>query len=80
MPPLEKMSEENAKTKEDGKTNLWSQILNDVQKHGNPKLSARKQIVVLGDNESGKTTMVAKLQGNFLSLTKVVITLNLPGF
>ncbi|XP_050297675.1 cytoplasmic dynein 1 light intermediate chain 2 [Anthonomus grandis grandis] len=44
-------------------TNLWQSILNDVQKHGNPKLNPNKQIVVLGDNESGKTTMVAKLQG-----------------
>ncbi|CAH0549343.1 unnamed protein product [Brassicogethes aeneus] len=49
--------------KEEEKVNLWSQILNDVQKNGNPKLSSHKQILVLGDNESGKTTMVAKLQG-----------------
>ncbi|KAJ8980404.1 hypothetical protein NQ317_009399 [Molorchus minor] len=67
MAPLEgRVSEENAKnlkTNEEDKTNLWSQILNEVQKHGNPKLSPSKQILVLGDNESGKTTMVAKLQG-----------------
>ncbi|XP_066251512.1 cytoplasmic dynein 1 light intermediate chain 2 [Euwallacea similis] len=44
-------------------TNLWQSILNDVQQNGNPKLNPNKQIVVLGDNESGKTTMVAKLQG-----------------
>lgn len=35
----------------------------DVQNHGNPKLPSCKQILVLGDNESGKTTLVAKLQG-----------------
>ncbi|KAF5269240.1 hypothetical protein FQR65_LT02541 [Abscondita terminalis] len=45
------------------KENLWSSILNDVQNHGNTKLPSCKQILVLGDNESGKTTMVAKLQG-----------------
>lgn len=64
MPPSQKpMQEESTKTDEDDKKNLWSQILNEVQKHGNPKLSPHKQILVLGDNESGKTTMVAKLQG-----------------
>lgn len=45
------------------KENLWSSILNDVQNRGNTKLPSCKQILVLGDNESGKTTMVAKLQG-----------------
>lgn len=40
-----------------------SQILSDVHNHGNQKLPSFKQILVLGDNESGKTTMVAKLQG-----------------
>lgn len=35
----------------------------DVQNHGNPKLPSCKQILVVGDNESGKTTLVAKLQG-----------------
>lgn len=51
------------KDNEEDKKNLWSQILNDVQNNGNPKLSPHKQIVLLGDNESGKTTIVAKLQG-----------------
>lgn len=65
MVPSQKLiKEENAKTDEDDKKNLWSQILNEVQEHGNPKLSPHKQILVLGDNESGKTTMVAKLQGS----------------
>ncbi|XP_023029957.2 dynein light intermediate chain [Leptinotarsa decemlineata] len=64
MPPsVEKSSDTNVTGNEEDKKNLWSQILNDVQKHGNPKLSPHKQILVLGDNESGKTTMVAKLQG-----------------
>lgn len=34
-----------------------------MQNHGNPKLPSCKQVLVLGDNESGKTTLVAKLQG-----------------
>ncbi|KAJ8917244.1 hypothetical protein NQ315_002261 [Exocentrus adspersus] len=59
----DKPSEENGKPNEEDKKNLWAQILNEVQKHGKPKLSPNKQILVLGDNESGKTTMVAKLQG-----------------
>lgn len=37
--------------------------MKDVQNHGNPKLPSCKQILVLGDNETGKTTLVAKLQG-----------------
>lgn len=56
------MSGEN-KTEDSSKKNLWSSILNDVQTHGNQKLPSCKQVVVLGDNESGKTTLVAKLQG-----------------
>lgn len=40
-----------------------SQILSDVQNNGNPKLPSCKQVLVLGENETGKTTMVAKLQG-----------------
>jgi energy-coupling factor transporter ATP-binding protein EcfA2 len=40
-----------------------SSILEEVQNQGNTKLSTNKNVVVLGDNESGKTTLVAKLQG-----------------
>ncbi|KAH1011965.1 hypothetical protein HUJ04_001230 [Dendroctonus ponderosae] len=54
---------DNSSAGTDETVNLWQSILNDVQKHGNPKLNPNKQIVVLGNNESGKTTMVAKLQG-----------------
>jgi dynein light intermediate chain 1 len=38
-------------------------ILNDV-KTSTKKAPAAKSLVVLGDNESGRTTLVAKLQGN----------------
>lgn len=34
-----------------------------MQNHGNQKLPSCKRVLVLGDNESGKTTLVAKLQG-----------------
>ncbi|KAK9869354.1 hypothetical protein WA026_003111 [Henosepilachna vigintioctopunctata] len=61
MPPHEET--EHSKHPEVLKKNIWSQILSDVQNHGNPKLPSCKQVLVLGDNESGKTTMVAKLQG-----------------
>ncbi|XP_044268038.1 cytoplasmic dynein 1 light intermediate chain 1 isoform X1 [Tribolium madens] len=57
------MPEEVAKPTDDSKKNLWSQILSDVQNNGNPKLPSCKQVLVLGDNECGKTTIVAKLQG-----------------
>lgn len=49
---------DNSSSGTDETVNLWQSILNDVQKHGNPKLNPNKQIVVLGNNESGKTTMV----------------------
>lgn len=62
MPPSSTVAVETPKF-EEPKKNIWSQILSDVQNHGNPKLPSCKQILVLGDNESGKTTMVAKLQG-----------------
>ncbi|KAJ3654107.1 hypothetical protein Zmor_013320 [Zophobas morio] len=57
------MPEEVSKNADDSKKNLWSQILSDVQNNGNPKLPSCKQVLVLGDNECGKTTIVAKLQG-----------------
>lgn len=56
--PLTKEEPKSGNPPGDDNTNLWQSILNDVQKHGNPKLNPNKQIVVLGDNESGKTTMV----------------------
>ncbi|XP_069678594.1 cytoplasmic dynein 1 light intermediate chain 2 isoform X3 [Periplaneta americana] len=51
------------KEEADNKENLWSAILGDVQTRGNTKLPSCKSVVVLGDNESGKTTLIAKLQG-----------------
>nr|XP_032529912.1 cytoplasmic dynein 1 light intermediate chain 1-like [Danaus plexippus plexippus] len=47
----------------DSKDNLWSAILEEVQNQGNTKLPSNKNVLVLGDNETGKTTLIAKLQG-----------------
>lgn len=38
-------------------------ILGEVQARGSNKLPSNKSVLVLGDNGSGKTTIVAKLQG-----------------
>lgn len=50
---------ENAEVKE----NLWSEILSEVQNQKSTKLPSNKSILVLGDNATGKTTLIAKLQG-----------------
>lgn len=41
--------------------NIWSEILQQVHQTNTKKLPANKSILVLGDNETGKTTLVAKL-------------------
>lgn len=40
-----------------------SSILSEVQNQGSTKLPSNKSVLVLGDNATGKTTMIAKLQG-----------------
>ncbi|CAF1195032.1 unnamed protein product [Adineta steineri] len=45
------------------KPSIWASILRDV-KSSTKTAPATKTLVVLGDNESGRTTLVAKLQGN----------------
>ncbi|XP_013419825.1 cytoplasmic dynein 1 light intermediate chain 2 isoform X1 [Lingula anatina] len=52
------------KTDEEEGQNLWAVILSEVQSSSTSKLPACKSVLVLGDGESGKTTLVAKLQGN----------------
>ncbi|XP_014248039.1 cytoplasmic dynein 1 light intermediate chain 2 isoform X2 [Cimex lectularius] len=47
----------------DSEGNLWTSILAEVQTKGNNKLPSNKNLLVLGDNDSGKTTLIAKLQG-----------------
>ena len=44
--------------------NLWSSLLGEVQTSRSSQLPASKSLLVLGDKESGKTTLIAKLQGN----------------
>ncbi|KAJ8680935.1 hypothetical protein QAD02_016722 [Eretmocerus hayati] len=54
------------KKKEDGEVeddSIWSSILAEVQKSSKNKLPSNKNVLVLGDNECGKTTLIAKLQG-----------------
>ncbi|XP_045137794.1 cytoplasmic dynein 1 light intermediate chain 2-like isoform X6 [Portunus trituberculatus] len=52
------------KEKAEEKENLWKKILGEVQSSERNKLPSCKSVLVLGDNESGKTTLIAKLQGN----------------
>lgn len=40
-----------------------SEILGEVQKQGSTKLPSNKSVLVVGDNASGKTSLIAKLQG-----------------
>ena len=40
-----------------------SEILGEVQTQGTTKLPSNKSVLVLGDNSSGKTSLIAKLQG-----------------
>jgi len=44
--------------------NLWSSLLSEVQTSRSAQLPTSKSLLVLGDKESGKTTLIAKLQGN----------------
>lgn len=44
--------------------NLWASVLSEVQTSRSSQLPASKNLLVLGDKESGKTTLIAKLQCN----------------
>lgn len=60
-----KISNVDSKNEEkDEDENLWLDILSQVQESSSNKLPSCKHLLVLGDNESGKTSLVAKLQGN----------------
>ncbi|KAJ8249409.1 hypothetical protein GJAV_G00234490 [Gymnothorax javanicus] len=50
-------------TADDEGQNLWSAILSDVSTRSSSKLPSGKNILVLGEDGSGKTTIMAKLQG-----------------
>jgi dynein light intermediate chain 1 len=49
---------------EEGQENLWSSLLGEVQTSRTSLLPTTRALLVLGDKESGKTTLIAKLQGN----------------
>ncbi|XP_046914527.2 dynein light intermediate chain isoform X2 [Dermatophagoides farinae] len=42
---------------------IWSSILKQVQQTATNKLPSNKSILVLGDNDSGKSSLIAKMQG-----------------
>ncbi|KAF2349071.1 Dynein family light intermediate chain [Trinorchestia longiramus] len=52
------------KDKNEENENVWTKILAEVQSTERNKLPSCKSLLVLGDSESGKTTLVAKLQCN----------------
>lgn len=52
-----------AENDEDEQQNLWSSILGEVTSHTSSKLPACKTVIVLGEDESGKTTLISRLQG-----------------
>uniref|UniRef100_A0A3B3DMJ7 Dynein light intermediate chain n=1 Tax=Oryzias melastigma TaxID=30732 RepID=A0A3B3DMJ7_ORYME len=54
---------ENSNPEEDDGQNLWSTILSEVSTHSRSKLPSGKNVLVMGEVGSGKTTLVAKLQG-----------------
>lgn len=43
--------------------NQWNSLLLDVQNKSRKKLPENKNVLLLGDSKSGKTTLVTKLQG-----------------
>uniref|UniRef100_H2LF35 Dynein light intermediate chain n=1 Tax=Oryzias latipes TaxID=8090 RepID=H2LF35_ORYLA len=54
---------ENSNPEEEDGQNLWSTILSEVSTHSRSKLPSGKNVLVMGEVGSGKTTLVAKLQG-----------------
>jgi dynein light intermediate chain 1 len=48
-------------TDHDSFDNIWSQILQDVQ--DSTKAAPPKSLILLGDNESGRTTLISRLKG-----------------
>ncbi|XP_039592465.1 cytoplasmic dynein 1 light intermediate chain 1 isoform X1 [Polypterus senegalus] len=43
--------------------NLWSSILSEVTTHSRSKLPSGKNVLILGEDGAGKTTLMARLQG-----------------
>ncbi|XP_078335547.1 cytoplasmic dynein 1 light intermediate chain 2-like isoform X2 [Crassostrea virginica] len=59
----ERMGTTLADDDENESQTLWATILGEVQSSSATNLPSTKSVLVLGDNESGKTTLVARLQG-----------------
>ncbi|KAI8790093.1 cytoplasmic dynein 1 light intermediate chain 2-like isoform X1 [Biomphalaria glabrata] len=59
----DKMGNFNEESSTDDSENLWADILSEVQSGSASKLPTTRTVLVLGDNDSGKTTLIAKLQG-----------------
>uniref|UniRef100_A0AAQ5ZV74 Dynein light intermediate chain n=1 Tax=Amphiprion ocellaris TaxID=80972 RepID=A0AAQ5ZV74_AMPOC len=55
-------SGDNNNEEEEGQ-NLWTSILSEVSTRSSSKLPSGKNILVFGEDGSGKTTLMAKLQG-----------------
>lgn len=53
---------DNNNEEEEGQ-NLWSSILSEVSTRSSSKLPSGKNILIFGEDGSGKTTLMAKLQG-----------------
>ncbi|XP_059156070.1 cytoplasmic dynein 1 light intermediate chain 2-like isoform X2 [Physella acuta] len=67
MAPITEKEDKMGNLKEGNNTddaeNLWADILSEVQSGSASKLPTTRTVLVLGDNDSGKTTLIAKLQG-----------------
>ncbi|KAM5138400.1 cytoplasmic dynein 1 light intermediate chain 2 [Mantella aurantiaca] len=58
-----KLLDAEAAGEEDEGQSLWTSILSDVSTRARTKLPSGKNILVFGEDGSGKTTLMAKLQG-----------------
>ncbi|XP_063951050.1 cytoplasmic dynein 1 light intermediate chain 2-like isoform X1 [Lytechinus pictus] len=58
-----KASSAERENDEDESQNLWTSILSEVSSHSSSKLPSCKSILVLGEDETGKTTLLSRLQG-----------------
>lgn len=55
--------QEEKKSENVEETKVWSSILQEVRQTDTKKLPANKSLIVLGDNETGKTTLIARMAG-----------------
>uniref|UniRef100_UPI00358F9386 cytoplasmic dynein 1 light intermediate chain 1 isoform X3 n=1 Tax=Myxine glutinosa TaxID=7769 RepID=UPI00358F9386 len=62
MAPVGEKVSEQARPEDDGQ-NLWLSILSEVSTRSSSKLPSGKTMLVLGEDGSGKTSLIAKLQG-----------------